>query len=228
MKMKKIWALLLAGVLLFSLVACGGEGEKPKDTDGTTTTTTTAKGATTTTTVAGTDEDDEFYMLSEMRMAKIAKNYFLTCPLYEFEEGDQVPFNKIFNYFTFDACYNFDEKMLEPTMLPYYNEDDFTFSVPHEIVDAYLVERFNTTPDPESVACYNPKTGCYDFDRHLGEFYYQMTLNGKKYIGDNKYLFVVTLVHDIDSEAIPPEKLTFTVQLTRDGYKILAYSSEEA
>ena len=174
------------------------------------------------------DEDDEFYMLSEMRMAKIAKNYFLTCSLYEFEEGDQVPFNKIFNYFTFDACYNFDEKMLEPTMLPYYNEDDFTFSVPHEIVDAYLVERFNTTPDPDSVEYYIPKTGCYDFDRHLGEFYYNMTIHGKRSVDDNKYRFEVILTHDIDSEAIPPEKLTFTVQLTRDGYKILAYSREEA
>lgn len=235
--MKKILALLLAGVLLFGLVACGGEGEKPKNTDGTTTTTTMAKGATTTTTTTAVTttttkppetDDDEFYMLSDILMIKIAKAYALTCSLYEFDEGDQVPFNKIFYYFTFEACYSFDEKMLEPTMLPYYNEDDFTFSVPHEIVDAYLVERFNTTPDPESVECYNPKTGCYDFDRHLGEFYYQMTLNGKRYISRNKYQFDVTLTHDIDSEAIPPQKLSFTVQLTRDGYKILAYSREKA
>ena len=230
--MKKILALLLAGVLLLSLVACS-EGEKPKDTDGTTTTTTTTATTTTTTTTTKSttttsSDEDESYMLSDILMIKIAKAYALTCSLYEFDEGDQVPFDKIFYYFTFEACYSFDEKMLEPTMLPYYNEDDFTFSVPHEIVDAYLVERFNTTPDPDSVEYYNPKTGCYDFDRHLGEFYYNMTIHGKRSVDDNKYRFEVILTHDIDSEAIPPEKLTFTVQLTRDGYKILAYSREEA
>lgn len=166
----------------------------------------------------------ESYMLSDILMLKITQNFFLTCPL-EFNEGDAVPFKDVFYYYTFAACYTFDEKCIEPELVKYYDTKTMDFSVPHKIVDNYIESIFNTKADPESVEYYNKDTGTYDFDRHLGEFYYDMDVISKKRIRGSKYEFTVLLTNNVGTgETITK---TFVVELNADSYKILAHKSEK-
>lgn len=166
----------------------------------------------------------ERYMLLDILMFKITKNYYLTCPL-EFNEGDVVPFKDVFYYYTFAACYTFDEKCIEPELVKYYDPKTMDFSVPHKIVDDYIESIFNTKADPESVEYYNKDKGTYDFDRHLGECYYDFKVLRKRNIKDSKYEFSVLLTNNVGTgETITK---TFIVELNADSYKILSHKSEK-
>ena len=167
----------------------------------------------------------ESYMLSDILMLKITQNYFLTCSL-EFNEGETIPFKDVFYYYTFAACYTFDEKCIEPELVKYYDTKTMDFSVPHKIVDDYIEGIFNTKADPESVEYYNKDTGTYDFDRHLGECYYGFKVIRKREIKDSKYEFAVLITHEIDNLEYSTE--TFVVELNADSYKILSHKSEKS
>ena len=165
----------------------------------------------------------EPYMLLDILMFKITKNYYLTCPL-EFNEGDVVPFKDVFYYYTYAACFTFDEKSIEPDLLKYYDPKTMDFSIPHEIVDDYIEGIFNTKADPESVEYYNKDKGTYDFDRHLGECYYDFKVLRKRNIKDSKYEFSVLLTNNVGTGKTITK--TFIVELNADSYKILAHKSE--
>lgn len=165
----------------------------------------------------------EPYMLLDMLMFKITKNYHLTCSL-EFDEGESVPFDDVFYYYTYAACYTSDEKSIEPELVKYYDPKTMNFSIPHKIVDDYLENIFNTKADPESIEYYNKDTGTYDFDRHFGECYYDFKVIRKRTIKDSKYEFAVLLTNNVGiGETITK---TFVVELNADSYKILAHKSE--
>lgn len=161
-------------------------------------------------------------MLSDLLMYKIAKCFFVTCPSTEFDEGEEVPFKDVFNYFRFAALYTFDETAVEPSMAQYYDKENKTYSVPHQIADDYLSGIFNTKPDPESIDCYDKKTGCYVFEELLTEFYYTPKTVSSKWSTSNAdvHEFTVAYIHDMGNVLMYTVK--YTVEMTETGYKILS------
>jgi len=164
---------------------------------------------------------DEPFILSDILMFKIAKNYMLTS-FYEFNKGDVVPFDKAFAYFTYDGCYSFDETQISSLVIDYYNPDKMEFTVPSEIVEEYISNHFNTIIDHSLVDCFDERSNAYIFPRHLGEFYYDMKVVSKRQLEENEYEFVVELTSNINLSSEPFE-CSFTVGLHKDGYTIHSF-----
>lgn len=164
------------------------------------------------------------YMLSKILMTKIAHDYEMDCALLVFEEGATIPYKDIFGYFNYSGCYSVDYKTLSSLVYPYYDHQTGKFSIPHEVVDDFMIERFNTVPDPESIDCYNKVTGCYEMSQHFGGLYCNIVPGAKTELRENVYRFVVEILpgesYDI---GVDTNYRTYVVELTANGYKILSH-----
>ncbi len=160
---------------------------------------------------------DEPYMLSDILMRKVADSCLQTLPI-EFEMGEVIPYEALMTYYSLVACMTFDERMLSPDMLPYYDEKSMVFSVPRDMVDSYLTKRFNTTPSPKTVECYNTDADCYDIPRFNQDFYYDIFIEQTQSLGNNQHRFTVRFVHATGDLSF---RETYVIELNYDGYRIL-------
>jgi len=222
--MRKIFVLVLI-VSMVILTSCFNNTPEPLDDINKTET--TAKSNTLVENIKPPEPvGDESYMLSDILMLKITKNYLSTSS-YEFSEGEEIPFDEIFEYYSFDGCFSFDERTLSATAVQYYDEETRMFSVPHEIADDFLEKRFNTRPDPQSVECYNEETGCYVFARHLGTYNFDARIASKAELRKNVYEFSVELTYSLDPAEKPALVCSFIVELNETGYTYLACEINE-
>lgn len=158
--------------------------------------------------------------LSELLVYKIAKTYFVTCRN-DINEGDEVPYNEIFNYYRYAALYTFDETSIDASMIKYYNIDDNKYHIPHEIADDYLSVIFNTKPNPEIIDCYDTDSRCYVFDEMMTEFYYKTDFNIKRINGrPGVYDITVSYVNDFGKNVM--YVINYKIKMIEDGYKILS------
>lgn len=168
--------------------------------------------------------DGQSYILSKILMTKIAHDYEMDCATLVFEEGDKVLYKDVFRYFNYSGCYSFDYKTLSPLVYSYYDQQTGKFSIPHDVVDDFMTERFNTVPDPESIDCYDKATGCYEMYQHFGGLYCNIVPGAKEEIRENVYRFVVEILpgesYDI---GLDTNYRTYVVELTATGYKILSH-----
>lgn len=176
-------------------------------------------------------KDISYANLSYIMMYKIAGCYAQTCGAYEFMEGELVPYEAIFGYFTCEGCYTFDERMISPLVSPYFNEQDWSLNIPHEIVDNYLVNRFNTVPNPERIDSYadefyNNETGCYEFAVALSGPLCQIDIQyaDRKELRKNVYQFKARYFSQDDTPDDMVACSTFIIELNAEGYRILAHS----
>ena len=205
--MKKWMALFCVLVIGVLLVCSGCVEDKPTENgDPTTTVTPTCI--------------DEPYTLSHALMIKIAETCFTTLYSTGFEEGETVPFENLMTYYSREGCFTFDERMIDPAILPYYDEESMIFSIPREKVDTFLTQRFNTAPAPEKVECYNRDTDCYDIPRFNQDFHYDTVIETYRALGNNRYEFKAKFTH---ASGTFYYSATYTVELTYEGYKILAH-----
>jgi len=169
---------------------------------------------------------EDQYLLSDTLMFKISKNYLSTC-FYEFEYEEEVPFEKIVNYYTFEGCFVFDERTYSEEAYEYYDEETATFTVPAEVVHEFICERFNTKPAPEKVECYDKETDNYVFNCHTGTYHFDPKIVKKEFLGNNVYDFAVDLTYSRDETEKTGYICSYTVELTDTGYKYLACKIEE-
>ena len=167
------------------------------------------------------DSKDE---ISDNEAIEIVKNCHFTISA-EFGESDVVPYEEVFYYYTFDACYTPDRKGIPLEVVAFYDAENMTFSVPHTIVDSYLEKKFNTNADKHSIDCFDPETGNYVFNQNFGETFCDFTLVDKVKIADGKYSFSVKVKHML-SDDIPIEYHRLTVEVNGEGYRILSRSIE--
>ncbi len=165
--------------------------------------------------------------LSNEMAEKITQDCFLTLGEAVFDDKSGVVYSEVFYYYTYDGCYTEDRRSISDEAAPYYNSETMSFAVPYEIVDRYLSKRFNTVPDRETVDCYNKETGCYEFERHLGECYYEFETTDITPVDDYTYDFTVKITHGM-TDTIPAEYHSFRIRFTIDGYKILKRSIKKA
>ncbi len=205
--MKKRWlCLAMVLVILFVLCSCAS----PKE-DGTPALSTDLR------------VEGQPYLLSKVLMLKIARDYEMDCAHLEFEEGEQIPYEKIFPYFNYSGCFSFDEKTMSELVYPYYQNGAFV--IPHKIVDDFLSARFNTVPNPESIDCYDPETGCYTLQWHFGELYCNMIPVAKQQLRDNVYQFTMEIIPGESYDVgIEDNYRTYVVELTADNYKLLSHT----
>ncbi len=170
--------------------------------------------------------ENEPYLLNDTLMYKITKNYLSTC-FFEFEYGDEVPFEEIVNYYSLDGCLSFDERTFSEDAHKYYDDVTMSFSIPSDVVHEFLCKRFNTQPAPEKTNCYNEKTDCYEFPRHLGTYNFDAKIVKKESPEKNVYDFTVDLTYSLDKTASTGYYCSFTVELNEYGYKYLSCEIEE-
>ncbi len=162
---------------------------------------------------------------TEKMAIEIAKNCLVTISS-EFNEEECVPYEEVFYYYTFDACYTPDRKGISFEVISYYDSDNMTFSIPCEIVDSFLEKKFNTEANPDSIKYFNPDTNCYEFEQNFGETFYEITFVNKEQISENKYSFVVNLKHAL-SDDFPEEYHKYVIEFIGDDYKILSRKTEK-
>ena len=209
--MKKCIALFCVLVLGVSFVCSGCVQEEPID------------GGSATTTVTPT-YINEPYMLSHALMIKIAETCFTTLYSVQFEKGDSVPFEDLMTYYSREGCFTLDERMINPEMLPYYDEESMIFSVPREKVDTFLTQRFNTAPAPEKTEYYNSDADCYDIPRFNQDFHYDTVIETYRALGNNRHEFKAKFTH---ASGTFHYLGTYVVELTYEGYKILAHRCQK-
>ncbi len=214
-RLKRFICLLLA--VLFLLCSCG----KPSLTSKNKTTTTTAIAI-----PSKSNDAEEVYMtdyLSHVLMYKIANDYAVACS-WEFGEKDVVPYEEIFGYFLSAGCHTFDERMINPSIFPYYDEETFSYSIPHEIVDEFLTQRFNTIADPKAITYYNHHNGHYEFEAFTGTIdeTIEVDFTAKRRLRENVFEFKARYVDYFSDD--PIQCSTFVVELTASGHKILSHN----
>ena len=232
--MKKTLCLLLIVLCLLTLCSCSGE---VKNANFEPTTSSTAEPTTSSTvepTTSLTDEPISNYYLSYIMKYSIVENYFASCWSTEFEDGESVPYEKVFLYFFYEGIRTFDRKRLSDTVYPYYDSDTGKFAIPHKIVDEYLEQKFPTTASTEQIdkwddELYNNETGCYECELPLydgaGEEI-EIDYNTAE-LRDNVFEFKATyFIPDVTPED-PVICATFVVELSRDNYKILSFKKTE-
>jgi len=131
---------------------------------------------------------------------------------------EQIDFEKIFNYFYYAGFYNLQKNEVRDEMKKHYN-DDGECSIPSNIVDDYLLRKFNTTID-HSVKEYDKNTDTYIIIPFSGEYYYDIIIDNTKILDDNKYKIECT----IENAFMPGinKQLVFTIQFTENDYKFIS------
>ncbi|MBR2405802.1 MAG: hypothetical protein IKB04_01950 [Clostridia bacterium] len=179
-------------------------------------------------------EPKEHYYLSYIMKHSIVENYFSACWNTEFEDGETVPYEKVFQYFFYEGIMTFDQKRLSDIVYPYYDSDTGKFAIPHRIVDEYLEHKFPTTASPQQIDMwvdefYNSETLCYEYEKPQYDWagveididYDNIELR------DNVFEFKARYFHP---DAAPEATVicgTFVVELSRDNYKILSFKKTE-
>ena len=101
----------------------------------------------------------------------ICKNYEMSCYGVDIQQEEQISFEKIFDYFALVGCTNTHLKQTRPEMSTYFDDETGKYVVPCEIVDGFLMRRFNTEVNRESIEYYDSDDNSYVFPAYVGEFY---------------------------------------------------------
>ena len=153
-------------------------------------------------------------------LAEVATNAAMLLST-EFEEGDALPFGGLLDYYVGSACFVFNEQTnkaeIPSALVPYYDEQTMTFSVPREMVENYLTARFNTTP--ERVDGYNAATDCYDLTAFAQDFHYDTVIESCEVREDGRYAFTAKFVHATGELSY---RETYVIEMTDGGYRLLA------
>lgn len=157
---------------------------------------------------------------SDAFLAEVATNAAMLLST-EFEEGEVLPFGGLLDYYVGSACFVYNEQTnkaeIPPALVPYYDEQTMTFSVPREMVESYLTARFNTTP--EAVDGYNAATDCYDLTAFAQDFHYDTVIERVQARSDGRYEFTAKFVHATGELTY---RETYIIEMTDGGYRLLA------
>ena len=153
----------------------------------------------------------------------------MACHTLEISPDEPIEFEKIFNYFILSGCSDNYLKTIRPEMAQYFNNESNKFYVPCDIAEEYLLRRFNTKVDRNTIDSYDPKTECYVFSPLYGEFYYDLeTLSFKSY--KNIYTIEIAYRHSLDdSFSMLPYRARYNIELGENyEYRFLSVESVDA
>ena len=153
-------------------------------------------------------------------LIRIAKNYNIMYDFNDLDNNEELPFSKAFKFFKYAGAYNTDV-YLRSELKRFYNEETNTFNIPSEIIDKYLITKFNTKVNHDQVEEYVQSTDSYLFEPFQGEYYYETVIIKYNRIENNMFEFECI---STGLEGVEPKTQKFVVEIRDNNYKYVSVS----
>ncbi len=108
----------------------------------------------------------------------------------------------------------------------YFNKDTEMITVPTNIVDEYILNKFNTTIDYSQIKEYAEDGDTYTYYPFLGDFYYDISID-EVIIDDEIVTFTGTLTDNIEDSPTSAHQATFVIKFVHGEYKFLSVEIKE-
>ena len=152
----------------------------------------------------------------------IVHSYNSTLPSsQDFSETEQIAYERAFRYFSYFGFYDKDGQFRE-NLNKYLVGNEYR--LPAEMVDTYLLSKFNTQVDHGAIAIYDAQTDRYIVrpdEAYKGE----ITIDSVTALAEHKYQIVATVKEDPQSTLFATLQ-TFTVEYDGD-FKFLSFQSQQ-
>ncbi|GMQ63221.1 hypothetical protein [Vallitalea maricola] len=103
----------------------------------------------------------------------------------------------------------------------YFNKGKWILTVPSEIVDEYILSKFNTKIDHSQIKEYDENSQIYTYESFTGSFHYAITI--EEVIVDDEILTCkCILTNEIQESQLISYKVTFVIKLVDGEYKFLS------
>lgn len=136
----------------------------------------------------------------------------------DFDKNGDFPYNKAFNFFRYAGAYN-AEGYVRSELKRFYVEETNTFNIPSEIVDKYLITKFNTKVNHDEVKEYVKSTDSYLFEPFQGEYYYETVILKYNRTENNIFEFECK---STGFEGVEPKTQKFAVEIKGNNYKYIS------
>ncbi len=112
---------------------------------------------------------------------------------------------------------------IRPELYPYFNKETGVLTVPAEVVDGYISDKFNTIIDHAQTEEYDEASNTYTFAPFEGDFYYNLSIESMT-VKDNVVRFNCLAVLDEAVQKDPriSHEVLFTIMLTDGEYRYLS------
>ena len=218
--MKKILIMLLVTVFVLSLLTACGTDKKDK--------TSQADGSES----VNNHIKDYLQNTEDSVLLDIASGYLFSYSFEEnFNEDAIITYDKAFQYMYYSGVFggNDPENPIKPELQQYFEDSTQTFTIPADIVDEYLVKKFNTICNRSLVTEYDSENDVYVFVPYMGDFYYSFNLDQRTETTGNTIIFScsVTGEKDVWGEDAPSYTSTFIIRVKSDIYTLLSVETKQ-
>ena len=116
---------------------------------------------------------------------------------------------------------------VRPELHQYFNKDIYMLkAVPAEIVDEYILSKFNTKIDHSLIKEYDENNDTYTYESFNGSFDYGIQVD--EVIVDNEIVkFKCILTHEMQEDPITTYQATFVIKFVDGEYKFLSVDIKE-
>jgi len=156
---------------------------------------------------------------NEEKIDLIIFNYIIAFGMSELD-GSNVDFDKIFNFFYWAGCYDYNEEIREE-LKKYYSEKNNTLRAPSRIVDEFLTNKFSTTINHSKIKNYDNGSDMYIIEPFQGDFYYDIVNTNITEIKKDTYEIHTRLVDSFNTKKVIA-KYKFTLEIKNEDYKYIS------
>ncbi|QUI21579.1 hypothetical protein HZI73_04410 [Vallitalea pronyensis] len=110
---------------------------------------------------------------------------------------------------------------VRPELHGYFNKDTWTLTVPSEIVDEYILSKFNTKIDYSQVKEYDENSHTYTYEPFMGSFHYDISVD-EVIVDDEIVKFKCILTNEIEENESLSYETTFVIKFVHGEYKFLS------
>lgn len=110
---------------------------------------------------------------------------------------------------------------MRPEVYQYFNKKTEMVEIPINIVDAYILSKFNTTVDYSQIEEYNKENNMYIYYPFIGDFYYDISIDEVDREGEI-VRFSSTLTNNLDNGPNDEYKAIFVIEFIDGEYKFLS------
>jgi hypothetical protein len=163
------------------------------------------------------------------------RRYELTLPMLRFTQEEPPAFEEVLDYFTYEGFYSAEAYKgagaQTPDLLEEYATGDNMYSVPAEVVESLIADRFGVAADRDSVAkdndarksnaYYDSDSGCYVFDASVTVMH-TVSVTEREETEPGVYRLVVCKDTAVSNYPVVPVYREYTVAACDNGFKFLS------
>jgi uncharacterized protein YcfL len=116
---------------------------------------------------------------------------------------------------------------MRPELYQYFDKETEMIKVPTNIVDEYIVSKFNTSIDYSQIKEYDKESDTYIYYPFMGEFYYDISID-EVVIDGEIVKFTSILTNNVDDNLNSIYQATFVIKFVDGEYKFLSVDIKES